>query len=108
MKTPEQSKSKFTVQRHDARKRGIKFNLTFEEWCGWWNQTGHWYERGVRKGQYVMARFDDTGSYKLNNIKCITCTENHKEARINIKQRPPNYKLLESVLNDLKEIRDIL
>ena len=35
---------------------------------------------GDKKGQYVMARFNDTGPYALDNIKCITAEENHIEA----------------------------
>jgi hypothetical protein len=27
-----------------------------------------------------MARIGDSGAYELGNIKCVTCTENNKEA----------------------------
>jgi hypothetical protein len=67
-------------QRWNADARGIPFLLTREQWYAWWESTGHFHERGRKKGQYVMARLGDTGSYELGNIKCILATENTSEA----------------------------
>ena len=55
-------------QRHTAGKRGIGFHLTFEQWFEFWQQSGHYAERGRKRGQYVMARFGDTGPYAIDNI----------------------------------------
>jgi hypothetical protein len=56
--------------------RGIDWQLTFEQWFGWWLESGHYHERGRLKDQYVMARFGDTGPYSLDNIMCIPNKEN--------------------------------
>src|SRR5215472_6042820 len=58
----------FVVQRADAKRRGIAFSFTFEEWLAVWQQSGKWAERGHRKGQYVMARFGDIGPYAIGNV----------------------------------------
>jgi|SRR6185369_15376265 len=65
-----------------ARRRGIPFEFTFEEWVNWWEDHlgGNWFKkRGSHKGQYVMARFNDAGPYTPKNVKCILCTENASE-----------------------------
>ncbi len=67
--------------RHEnrAKRRGIVFNLSFDEWIGWWKSTGKYHLRGRKKGQYQMARFNDIGPYEIGNIKCITMEENTRE-----------------------------
>ena len=75
-------KQAYIVQKRSAAERGIDFNLTFDEWHTWWEQSGHLYERGRQLNQYCMARFNDKGPYKLGNIKCITMEENINESRI--------------------------
>jgi hypothetical protein len=67
---------RYAMQRNKARHRGIEWNLTFDEWFGWWLENGHYHERGRRKGEYVMARFGDVGPYSLDNIYCIPNREN--------------------------------
>ena len=63
----------------NARRRNIPFLLTYEQWLDIWLQSGHLHERGNRKGQYVMARFEDTGPYSVNNVKIVTREINHAE-----------------------------
>jgi hypothetical protein len=73
----------FYYHRYDASKRrGVSFELTFDEWLKIWIDSGHIHDRGNRKGKYVMARFGDTGPYSKNNVKIITCSENISEAQI--------------------------
>jgi hypothetical protein len=60
----------FQEQRSGAKKRGIEWQLTWEEWLQWWQRTGCLDKRGKNKGQYVMCRFGDTGPYALDNIYC--------------------------------------
>lgn len=74
---------KYSQHRRQAAQRGIDFLLSFAEWYEWWQQTGHYEERGCRHGQYVMARHNDTGPYSLDNIKCITHEENRSECYAN-------------------------
>ena len=70
-------KQKFWAQRQSARNRKITWNLTFDEWWDIWQQSGHWNNRGVHKGQYCMSRIGDVGSYEIGNVfilmEIITC-----------------------------------
>ena len=70
----------YTNHKNHARRRGIPFLLTFEEWCDIWYDSGKFAERGHSKGQYVMARFGDKGPYAVGNVQIITCSENMAEA----------------------------
>lgn len=63
-------KNKYWTQKACAKRRGIGFDLTFEEWWDIWKKSGKWNERGCKKGQYVMSRYKDTGSYTVDNV-CI-------------------------------------
>jgi hypothetical protein len=73
------ARRRFTAQRAHAKKRGISFEFTFDEWWNIWQKSGRWAERGCGKGQYVMARFGDIGPYASNNVKIITIEENSRE-----------------------------
>ena len=57
----------FSRQKHNARKRGIPWRLTLEEWWAVWEQSGKWPERGRGIG-YVMSRCGDTGAYEVGNV----------------------------------------
>ncbi len=72
----------FGVQRRGAKKRGIAFHLTFEEWWDIWQSSGHWHERGKSKGQYCMARYGDEGDYEVGNVKIIPFGDNVREAQM--------------------------
>ena len=70
---------RFTLAKHNAKARGLEFRFTLEEWVNWWinNLGDNWLElRGPRRHQFVMARFGDKGHYEINNVKCITASEN--------------------------------
>lgn len=68
-------------QKSTAKRRGIEFKITFEDWKKWWINTGKAENRGRNKGCYQMCRFNDEGAYELENIYCATITENmqHKQ-----------------------------
>lgn len=70
---------KYQRQWLNAEIRDIEFLLTFEEWLKLWADSGHFEERGCRKGQYVMARFGDKGPYTVENVRIVTNSENHLE-----------------------------
>lgn len=54
-------------QRARAKRRGIGFELTFEQWREWWGADID--RRGTRKGDLCMQRIRDTGPYALGNIE---------------------------------------
>lgn len=75
-------KSAFNTQLNDAKRRGIAFEFSFEEWLKVWTESGHLHERGNRKNQYVMARNGDTGPYAEWNVRCVTVAKNVNERHL--------------------------
>jgi hypothetical protein len=69
-------KRAFYKQRWHAKRRGIPFLLTLEEWVMLWKDSGKWELRGRSKGQYVMARVGDQGPYAVGNVYICTTSEN--------------------------------
>ena len=65
---------KYNVQKQGAKRRGIDFLLTFEEWWNFWEP--HWENRGTAPDNYCMARFDDTGPYVIGNVYLSTISDN--------------------------------
>jgi hypothetical protein len=74
---------KFLTQRQNAFKRGIEWKLSFEDWISWWQQTGHYSDRGRGLGKYVMSRIGDSGAYELTNIICHKHGDNVSDAQKN-------------------------
>jgi hypothetical protein len=76
------NKRRFICHKLSAKRRGIPFEFTLDEWVSWWEDNlGHGWQslRGCKMGQYVMARKGDKGSYSLENVKCILTERNHNE-----------------------------
>lgn len=74
-KTP---KGIFGVQKASARRRGVSWSLTFEEWWKIWQTSGKWDQRGRLADQYCMGRIFDTGGYEVGNVHIITSSANSK------------------------------
>ena len=68
----------FTMQKLNAKRRGIPFRLTFISWWEIWSDSGHFSARGRGKGQYVMARFKDRGAYEVGNVEIVRFEDNIK------------------------------
>ena len=86
----------FTQQVNAAGKRGIPFLLTYEQWLEIWKSSGKLSERGVRRGQYVMARHGDKGPYAADNVRICTVGENGAEREAWMPKRgfaAPGFKL---------------
>ncbi len=72
----------YACHKFGAKRRGISFEFSFEEWLKWWkdNLGKNWMAlRGNRSDQYHMARYGGKGPYRADNVKCITALENRKE-----------------------------
>jgi hypothetical protein len=67
-------KLKYYGIKSNAKRRGIPFKLTYEEWLKVWGSNIN--NVGRRRGQYVMARFRDEGAYEIGNVYITTCSEN--------------------------------
>ena len=62
------AKKKYWAHQSNAVRRKIAWEFTFETWIELWIQSGHWYRRGIRNGQYVMSRKGDAGPYSPSNV----------------------------------------
>ena len=56
----------YKTQRVSAKKRGIEFLLSYEQWLAIWGDNIK--DRGCRSGQLVMCRFGDAGPYSVDNV----------------------------------------
>lgn len=71
---------KYHVQKNGAKRRGIGFYLTFEEWWGIWEPF--WNMRGVNRESLVMCRKNDTGPYQVGNVYIDTYSNNSRLAAV--------------------------
>lgn len=60
-------RSAFYAQRSGAKRRGIGWELTFDQWLTWWGEDIH--RRGNGHGDLQMQRIADAGPYALDNIR---------------------------------------
>lgn len=72
---------KYYSQMRSAMRRGIEWSITLKEWWEIWESSGVYEQRGVCKGQYVMARFNDVGAYKKGNVYITTTEGNLRDYR---------------------------
>lgn len=90
---------KFQHQQSGAQRRGIKWQLTFQQWLEWWGVDLD--RRGPHYDQLGMCRFADRGPYALDNIYKGYPKDNRKTAG--------NMKRLRNTLQakaDLEAARD--
>ena len=75
-----ETRAKYNGHKSNANKRGIAFDLTFEEWTSIWGQRIK--ERGCGTGQLGMLRTRDEGGYTVGNVRLGTPKENSQEAAL--------------------------
>ena len=75
-------RQKYYVHKAGAKRRNIEFKLTFQEWYDIWQLSSKYNERGRAKGQYVMSRYNDTGSYEIDNVFIQTNSDNVRPAQL--------------------------
>ncbi len=99
---------RYKKQQWRSKTRGIEFMFSFDEWVEWWeNNLGpDWLsKRGLRKGQYVMARKGDQGPYHPDNVECITASKNcsvtNKNAQIKGMKGKGRRKLTEEQVKEI-------
>lgn len=71
---------KYRAHKDNAKKRNVPFLLSFEQWMDIWQKSGHYNERGNRKGQYCMSRYNDVGPYEINNVFIQLHSDNINQA----------------------------
>lgn len=64
------AKRKYAVHKAGAKRRGIDFDMTFEEWWQIWEPR--FADRGPRRGNLVMCRRLDAGGYSVGNVRLDT------------------------------------
>ena len=85
------AKRKWYDQRQSARRRGIEWDLSFDEWIKIWTDSGHWHQRGIgTRDAYVMSRKGDQGPYSVDNVVIKTNYENVMEG--NVGRKKPQVK----------------
>ena len=100
----DKSKQAYASQKCAAKKRGIDFQLTFDEWYKVWSDSGHWHQRGRGSEKYCMARHQDTGPYSINNVSIIT---NHENLSYGNKDRWKNKVVTDKTKNKIKQARKL-
>lgn len=58
----------YTQQKANAKRRGVLFLLTFEQWKNIWLASGKWEHRGRGANKYCMCRNNDIGAYEIGNV----------------------------------------
>lgn len=83
--------SKFLNKRNNAKKEGIRFKLTYEEFVGLVKTARlRSSDLGFSGRGYVLARYKDRGAYSVGNCRFITQRENmseRKAAKVTTKRR---------------------
>lgn len=73
----------YRLQQQGAKQRGIGWEMTYEEWLGIWESSGHADKRGRGRGMYVMARHGDVGPYSPANVAIVPFEKNCADAHAN-------------------------
>ncbi len=69
-------------KRTNAKKEGVDFNLSFNEYCQLVFEAGlKSSQLGFTGEKYVLGRYRDTGAYEIGNCRFITQLENSHEKR---------------------------
>lgn len=73
---------RYRNKRNNAKRENIDFTLTFEEYSSLVEAAGlKSSDLGFSGKNYVLARFNDSGSYRVGNCRFITHMENMKEQK---------------------------
>lgn len=68
---------RFIQNRASAKRRGIDFKLTFDEWWTLW--AVHYHERGTHRDEYNLCRYLDMGCYEIGNVRIDLAVNNAAE-----------------------------
>ena len=60
-------RQQYFAQKHNAQRRGIEWQFTFQEWLDFWGDDID--KRGRGHDQLCMQRFGDVGAYHASNVK---------------------------------------
>lgn len=69
-------RGQYAKHKGNAKRRGIPFELTFDQWWAIWQESGLWKCRGAYAGGAVMMRNGDTGPYAVGNVRIGSHVDN--------------------------------
>lgn len=69
-------KAAFQTLRHNAKRRGKEFSLTFQQFKQFCYKTKYLAGRGRSSDSYSIDRIDNYKGYTIDNIRVITVAEN--------------------------------
>lgn len=74
------AKIRYGIHKNAAKRRGIEFLLTFDQWNTWWLANGIDKNYPTQKGPSIpcMCRYNDQGPYSLDNIYIDSLSNNIK------------------------------
>jgi len=64
-----------------AKRRGKKFDLTFEQFCEFAQKTEYFLRKGTSCDSLHIDRIEETGGYTTDNIQVLTNSENTRKYR---------------------------
>ena len=73
-------KRAYLNQKHNAKRRGIEWEFTYESWLAWWG--GDLANRGCKAWNLQMQRIADAGPYAPSNVRKGHPKDNSKTAMI--------------------------
>lgn len=87
---------KYLNKKVNAKKEGIAFDLTFDEFCGLVVDAGLTSSQlGFSGNNFVLARYHDRGGYTVHNCRFITQLENSHEKTVSEMSRAASRKNVE-------------
>lgn len=89
----------------NAEKEGLSCDLTYEEFCQLVCDAGLVSSKlGFTGEKYVLARYNDSGNYTVDNCRFITQKENVAERRISEKSRTTSRENVKKAYAALKDL----
>jgi len=75
------SRSSYLNLKHNSLRRGIEFQLTFEEFQQFCYETDYLQGVGKKKTSFSIDRIDPEKGYILSNLQVLTLQENSRKGR---------------------------
>lgn len=78
---PDHPLAVFLRFRQNAKRYGLRADLTFAQWWSVWRDSGKWDERGRGFG-YCLCRWDTNQAFTLSNVRVVRGDERSRDSYI--------------------------
>jgi len=85
----EKLRTAYHRQKESAKKRGIGFDLSYDQWEKIWIDSGKIEQRGRGVGKFCMMRLNDVGPYAAENVSIGKFQKNSSEVQ---RKKGKNYQ----------------